>query len=159
MVESCGENPAEVDREGNLSYCSLARFSSSTNSVRRFRPGTSSHIWLLCVEGGKCFLLFALWHIEVIKGEGKLRRDLIEHFGWDVQIEMGFVKGFARVLIWSACHRGDPERPSELEPWQPRLLFLGVPFLEFWVCIDDFLIFQKLVAEAVHHRGDGVDST
>src|SRR5439155_17128020 len=72
---------------------------------------------------------------------------------------MGVAKGFARVLIRSARHRRDPQCAPELEPRQPRLVFLRMPFLELGVCIDDLRIFQKLVAEAVHHRCDCVDAT
>ncbi len=67
QVEDCSKNPAEVDCQGNLRYCPLARFRFSTNSVPRLGPSTSSHIGLLCVEGGKGFLLLAIGHLEVIK--------------------------------------------------------------------------------------------
>ena len=83
-VEYCCENPAELDRQGNLRYRSLARFRSFTNSVCRLGHGTGSHIALLCVEGSQGLLLLAPGHLEIIKGEAKLRRDFIEHFGCDV---------------------------------------------------------------------------
>ncbi len=56
----------------------------SANFVLRHPPRAGSHVGLLCIKCGQCLLLFALGHLEVIKGEAKLRRHLIEHLGWYV---------------------------------------------------------------------------
>ncbi len=63
------------------------------------------------------------------------------------------------VFIRSARHGAHPQCPIELEAWQPLLVFLHMPFLQLGVCINNLRVFQKLVAEAIHHRGDGVDAT
>ncbi len=77
--------------------------------------GTSRHFVLPSAEGGQDFPLLTPGYVEVIKGATKLRIDLVEHFGWNLQVEMGVAQLPGRVLKWPARQRGDPQRPQKLE--------------------------------------------
>ena len=67
--------------------------------------GPSGNLALPSVEGGYGFPLLTLGHAEVIKGAAELRRDLVEHFGRNLQVEVGVAKLSGHVLKWSARHR------------------------------------------------------
>ena len=49
---------------------------------------TRRHLALPSVEGSQGFPFLTLGHVEVIEGATKLRRDLVEHVGWNLQVEM-----------------------------------------------------------------------
>ena len=63
--------------------------STPTTPIDGFWLGTSRHFVLPPVEGSQDFLLLTLGHAEVIKRAAKLRSDLVERFGWNLQVEMG----------------------------------------------------------------------
>src|SRR6266568_4861000 len=121
--------------------------------------GTSRHLALPSVEGGYSFPLLTLGHAEVIKGAAELRRDLVEHFGRNLQVEVGVAKLSGYVLKWSAGYGGDPQCPQELEARQTSWVFHRVPFVQLGVCLDHLRVLQQLVAEVIHHSGDGEDAT
>ena len=55
----------------------------------------------------------------MLKGAAKLGRDLVEHLGCNLQVEMGVTELSGRVVKWSARQRGDPQRPQKLKARQP----------------------------------------
>ena len=73
-----------------------------TTPIDRPRPGSGRHFLLPSAEGGQDFPLLTLGHIEVIEAAAKLRVDLVEHLGWDLQVEMGIAQLSGRVLKGSA---------------------------------------------------------
>jgi hypothetical protein len=58
----------------------------------RIPPKRIDHVGLLRDYGGQDFLLFALRHIAVVERSGNLRSDLVELFGCDVEILVGFAQ-------------------------------------------------------------------
>src|SRR5215211_2665622 len=72
---------------------------------------------------------------------------------------MGVAELPGGVLKWSAGQRGDPQRPQELEARQPLWVFCRMPFVQLGICLNHPRVFQELVAEVVHDRGDGEDAT
>src|SRR6266508_5740298 len=119
-----GSQPSKLTSAGRFgAWCASARQrmerltfgSTPTTPIDSFWLGTSRHLVLPSVEGGHGFPLLTLGHLEVIKGAAEFRGDLVEHIGWDLQVEVGVAKLSGHVLKWSARHRGDPQCPQELE--------------------------------------------
>jgi hypothetical protein len=69
----------------------------------------------------------------VLKGAAKLRSDLVEHLGCNLQVEMGVAQLPGGVLKWSARQRGDPQRPQKLEARQPPWVLRRMPFVQLGV--------------------------
>jgi hypothetical protein len=51
--------------------------------------GSSRHFFLPSLEGGQDLPLLTLGHPKMIERAAKLRIDLVEHSGWNLQVEMG----------------------------------------------------------------------
>src|SRR5215467_187652 len=115
---------------------------------------TVDHLSLPCDYGSQDFLLFALRHVEVVQCSGDLCSNLVELFGCNVEVFMGFVHVLAGVLKRSTCRLAEPECPHEFQVWQLAQL---VPFLQGWVHIE-FRILDDFVTEAVNDDADGVDT-
>src|SRR5215208_1087972 len=92
------------------------------------------HLALVCREGTQNLLLFALGHLEDVKGSPEFGRDFIELGGRDLQFAMGFFqakRSFARfrgrILLGSARNVADPQGAHELEARKSAQI-VGVPF-------------------------------
>src|SRR5215468_3252316 len=64
----------------------------------------------------------------------------------------------AGVIEWATRLRGEPQRSSKLQSRHPGVVGHRVPLMQLGVRIDDGLVLQQPVAEAVDYSGDGEDS-
>ena len=96
---------------------------------------------------------------EMIEGVAQFGGNLVEHRGRDLQVEVGVPQLPRRVLERAAGDVCDPQRPEELEAWQPSRVGLRVPLAQLGVRLDDRWVLQQPVAEAVHDSGDREDAT
>lgn len=116
-------------------------------------------------EGCQDFVLLAFWDLEEIQGPSEFRCNLIEFFGGDPEVSVGFLKAERRrtglggpELKGPTGNVADPQRPHELEAGQPAEV-LGVPLPQLRVLgllADDGVLHD--VAEVIHHRRDGEDA-
>ena len=73
--------PADEGDLSGLIRCSDHAGSTPTAPIDRPRLRTSRDFTLPSSEAGQHFSLLALGHLEMIKGEAKLRSDFVEHGG------------------------------------------------------------------------------
>src|SRR5260221_13136054 len=93
-----------------LIRCSDHAGSTPTAPIDRPRLRTSRDFTLPSSEGAQHFSLLALGHLEMIKGEAKLRSDFVEHGGGEVLGEMWIAQRPSGVFKRACPPRGEPQR-------------------------------------------------
>src|SRR5256885_14538631 len=93
--------------------------STPTAPIDRPRLRTSRDFTLPSSEGGQHFSLLALGHLEMIKGEAKLRSDFVEHGGGELQGEIGIAHPSSGVFKWSSPQQGARQGSYPLLGRQP----------------------------------------